>query len=386
MHPTGRGAARTLGDVTAALEALAPRRFAEDWDNVGLLVEARGAEEPLARVLLTVDLTEAVLEEALEKQVALVVAYHPLPFRGLKRLTRAEPGERVLLRAIATGVSVYSPHTALDAAPGGVNDWLARALGPGVTEPLQPARELRPGEQCKLVVFVPGEHVDRLREALSAEAGAGVIGHYTQCAFGVEGLGSFLGDATTRPAVGAPERLERAAEVRLEMVAPAIALPAAARVIARVHPYEEPAWDVLPLQAKPVLGTGMGRRVTLAEPASLATVVARVKEALGLGHLRVAAAARHREGELVRRAAVCAGAGGALFESVGHEVDLFLTGELRHHDTAARVARGQSVILCDHTNTERGYLPTLREELLRRTEGALTVFIAERDREPLEVV
>jgi dinuclear metal center YbgI/SA1388 family protein len=366
------------------LETIAPRRFAESWDNVGLLIEPADREWPVARALVTIDLTDDVLDEARAFGAELVVAYHPPIFKGLKRLTRDTPAARVALAAARAGIGVYSPHTALDAAPGGVNDWLAEAIGEGAREPITQAFAPDAGGDFKLVVFVPRENADALRDAL-AEAGAGWIGAYSHCSFNLEGQGTFRGHEGTDPAVGASGRLETVREVRVEMVCARRALPAAAAAIARVHPYEEPAWDAYPLAPKPRAGAGMGRVVSLARPAALNAIVERVKRHLGLSHVRVAAANKHRTGARVACAAVSAGAGGALFESVA-DVDLLLTGEMRHHDVLDRNARGTSVVLCDHTNTERGYLPRLAARLETLAQGALEVRVSERDRDPLEIV
>jgi dinuclear metal center YbgI/SA1388 family protein len=342
-----------------------------------------GRECEIARVVLTIDLTSAVLEEAVRRGAELVVAYHPPIFKGMKRIRASKSSESVVAGALARSIAVYSPHTALDAAPDGVNDWLAESVGKGQVTPLLPA-DGTPGSELKIVVFVPAEHAAKLREALS-RAGAGVIGNYSQCSFNLTGSGTFLGGEGADPAVGSAGRLEEVEEIRIEMVCPPPALPAVAQAIAQVHPYEEPAWDAYPLASKPALGFGTGRAVELETPASLDELVRRVKGALGLSWLRLAAAERHQRGQSLRRIAVCAGAGGAVFERAPG-FDLILTGELRHHDILARNAAGTSVMLCDHTNTERGYLPRFAERLARVSEQALEVLVSEADREPLVVV
>jgi putative NIF3 family GTP cyclohydrolase 1 type 2 len=166
------------------------------------------------------------------------------------------------------------------------------------------------------------------------------------------------------------------------MVCPRRALPAISRALYSAHPYEEPAWDLYPLHDKPAPGTGMGRAVRLSSPVTLADAVDRIKAHLGLRAVRVAAAERHQQGETLRTLAVCAGSGGSLFEKAPG-FDLYLTGELRHHDVLALNARGASVVLCDHTNTERGYLPRFKRRIESAASGALEVFVSEADREPL---
>lgn len=371
-----------LETVVRLLDGIAPLEHAESWDNVGLLLEPAGdrrdpeAPPSVARVLLTIDLTDAVLAEAAAADADLIVAYHPPWFRALKRLSARRPGERVLLAAARAGIAVHSPHTALDAAAGGVNDWLADALGPSTRAPLVPASS---ASSLMLVVFVPREHADRLRSALGA-AGAGVIGAYRECSYELQGEGTFLGDESTNPAVGERGRLERVPETRLEMVCDRKRLPDVARALQRAHPYEEPAWDVYPLEAKPDSRAGMGRSVELNEPASLETLAERVKRHLGLDTIRLATA----EGgpSVIRRVAVCAGSGGSLFDKAGpHE--LYLTGELRHHDVLELVARGAHVMLCEHSSSERGFLPTFAEKLVALSGGELAVSVSSADREPI---
>jgi dinuclear metal center YbgI/SA1388 family protein len=377
-----------LGEVTALLERLAPLEHAENWDNVGLLVEPEldrkaSAAPSVRRALLLVDLTEAVLDEALARDVDLLVAYHPPLFEPVKRLRASAPSERLVLRAARAGLAIYSPHTALDAAPGGVNDWLADALGPGLRTPLVAARRVESNAAYKVVVFVPAENVDALRTAL-AGAGAGVIGNYGECSFELPGSGTFFGGDAANPAVGERGRLERVAETRLEMVCSEAALPRVAETLRRVHPYEEPAWDAYALAPKPVLAVGAGRRVELAEPASLELVASRVKERVGRPAVRIARAERHALGALVRTAALCAGSGGGLLSaSLGS--DVFVTGELRHHDVLRALANGTSVIACEHSSSERGFLRPFAERLGEAAQGALEVLISEADREPFEL-
>jgi dinuclear metal center YbgI/SA1388 family protein len=373
-----------LSSLIEALETLAPPSLAEAWDNVGLLVDPRAAGEELSvdRVLLTIDATPAVLEEAARSGSQCLVAYHPPLFRPQKRLALRR--DAVVFHAARHGMAVYSPHTALDVAPGGVNDWLAEAFGEAEVRALFPSELPEPEAQLKLVVFAPAASVDELRSAL-AEAGAGAIGNYTQCSFNISGEGTFYGQEGAAPVVGVAGRLERASEVRLEMVCSRRALARAAHAIERHHPYETPAWEVYPLAPKAHLRTGVGRSVSLRAPRQLGDIVSELKRYLALDHLRVAAAPHHGAGAPIRTVAVCAGAGSAVFERVSG-VDLYVTGELGHHHVLAKLSEGSSVILTEHSSSERGYLPRLRERLQAATRGAADVQIASADIEPLRVV
>jgi len=373
---------RTLAEAIALLEQLAPLHLSEDWDNTGLLLEPLGAAtRPIERAFLCIDLTEPVLEEAIERRADLIIAYHPPLFRGLKRLRARSPEERVLLRALAEKLAVYSPHTALDATENGVNDWLARAFGAGRSSAITtPAA--KSAEEFKLVVFVPEANVAELRSALSRELGAGRIGNYSECSYELEGRGSFFGNEAAEPRVGERGKLEFVSETRLEMRCPASSIRGLARVIAAHHPYEEPAWDVYPLSTPPRSNVGAGRLLQLDTPISLGEAVARLKAHLALPSVRVATASAHSLGAPIARIAVCAGAGGSLFEKAPH-ADLFVTGEMRHHDVLAKLRVGSSVILSEHTHTERGFLPEFARNLRSLANEQLEVLISDRDRDPL---
>ncbi len=370
---------RTIGELLAALEAIAPLRLAEAWDNVGLLVGSR--DWPVKRGLLTIDLTPAVMDEAIRAKANLIVAYHPPIFEPLKRVTGDDWKQSIVLEAAANRIAIYSPHTAMDAAPGGVNDWLIGAFGEGDRRALQPSGELPAGESFKLVTFCPENATDRIRDAL-ANAGAGRIGAYCSCSFELRGTGTFFGGESTKPSVGKRGTLERVDEVRLELVCPGE--PNLAGIIAallRVHPYEEPAFEVYPLHARPLSDSGMGRFAELRSPATLNELVARIKKHLKLKSVEVAAG--DQAPKRCRFAAACAGAGGSLLADVlAAGCQVYLTGEMRHHDVLDAQHRGCTIILAGHSNTERGFLPILRRRLLKEW-GKVDVVISKRDRHPL---
>jgi dinuclear metal center YbgI/SA1388 family protein len=244
------------------LEELAPPELAEDWDNTGLLIEPLTSRE-IKKVLLTIDLTETVAHEAIQKKADWIITYHPLFFGGFQRLEKSNPQARTAMRLIQKGIGVYSPHTALDAAPGGVNDWLADAVGDGDL-------------YC------------------------------------------------------APE--------------------------------------------------SSARMIELFKPVKLSTLGKRIKESLHLRTIRLTEACNRP----IKTVALCAGAGIETLRAV--KADCYLTGEMKHHDILDAKETGTSVILCGHTETERGYLRVLRRRLQVETKEQLNVFISKGDTAPLKMV
>ncbi|UCF39610.1 MAG: Nif3-like dinuclear metal center hexameric protein [Gemmatimonadota bacterium] len=367
--------------LVEVMEQIAPAEYAAEWDNVGLLVGAGSWDAD--RILLAIDLTPTVLREAISHEVDAIVAYHPPIFEPIRRLTDDSPRHSVELAAARHGIALYSPHTALDAAPGGVNDWLAECLGKGDVRALDSHEEQPATEQTKLVTFCPAEAVEPLRNAL-ATVGAGRIGRYHQCSFELRGTGTFFAEASASPAVGETGQLERVDEVRLEMVCPRAALGLAMVMIRQFHPYEEPPIEIHPLLPRPRRDTGHGRRVVLDQKVDLPTLSARLKSRLHVGQLRAA------PGEGAPKSygtiGLCAGAGGALLDAaIDQECELYLTGELRHHDVIDAQARGCTVLLAGHTNTERGYLKVLQKKLTKALDG-VAVSVSKKDRDPLKVV
>ncbi len=366
-----------LHAVLDILRRLAPEPLAEPWDRVGLQVG--DPDWAVSRAMLCIDLTQSVLQEAVEAGVSLVVAYHPPIFAPLPAVTALDAKQRLILQAAQHRVAVYSPHTALDAAQGGVNDWLCEGVGQGQAQPIRVAPPQAP-QQYKLVTFVPHQQADALRIAL-AQAGAGVIGDYTHCSFGVAGGGTFLGGDTTNPTVGQRGRLECVDELRIEMVCPADRLDAVVAGLRQAHPYEEPAFDLYPLAPPPPLPqdqVGQGRVVALDRSVTPTTLINRIKAHLGVKLLEVAVPAGLKT---ITRAGLCAGAGGSLLKEAG-AIQAFVTGEMRHHDVLTAMAGGVMVLLAGHTQTERPYLKTYRSRILDLGGDGVEWIVSKADRPP----
>jgi dinuclear metal center YbgI/SA1388 family protein len=370
-----------IADLVAFLERFAPLDLAEEWDNVGLLAGDRRRETNAVLTCLT--LTPDVAREALERRAGLIVTHHPVLFRAVKRLTADDPQGDMLLDLLAAGLAVYSPHTAYDSAPDGINEQLARRLGLTDVEPLCP---LPPPAQCKIVCFVPRPHLTAVQEALWS-GGTGVIGEYSKCSFVLEGTGSFEGSPAANPAVGQAQRLETVAEARVEVVCPERLVPEALRRLRGAHPYEEPAYDVYPLKPdNPRRGSGRigllprSAAAGTGAPSPLADFVALVKTKLAISE----AAYTGEPQRPISLVAIACGSGGEFLPaSIGKRCDALLTGEARFHTCLEARAAGVGLVLAGHYATERPAMEYLAGVLAREFPG-ITAWPSEAERDPVQ--
>ena len=299
----------------------APLPLQDDFDNAGLQIGLTEAE--VAGVLLCLDVTEAVVDEAITLGCNLIVSHHPVIFKPLKRITGSNYVERSILKALANGIAIYSAHTNLDNAPGGVNFRIAEILG------LQNVRILVPKDDCllKLAVYVPLSHADAVREALFA-AGCGEIGNYGSCSYNVKGVGTFKAHEGCNPFCGNVGELHHENEVRIETVMPSYIKGRAVKALLAAHPYEEPAYDIYPLKNS-WDSVGAGVIGELPQECSEFDFLNSVKEKFAVGCVRHTLLS----GRSVKRVALCGGAGGSFAgAAMAAGADVYITGEARYHD------------------------------------------------------
>jgi dinuclear metal center YbgI/SA1388 family protein len=331
----------TIREIAKVLEHFAPLEFQEDYDNAGLIIGSH--EQEITRALITLDVSDEVLEEALQNGCNLVIAHHPLIFKGLKRLVGEDEVQRLTVKAIRNGIAVYAMHTNLDNAAGGLNAWVCGLLGMKNCNVLSPVR----GMLSKLVTFCPVDHAERVRQALF-EAGAGHIGNYDCCSYNSTGQGTFRASENAHPFVGGKNVVHVEAESRIEVIFPCYLERTLVEALLGNHPYEEVAYDIYPLaNATGIAGSGMTGE--LQEPVTEKQFLKMVKELFGIPVLR------HSEpcGKMVSRVAVCTGSGAFLIpEAKKSGAGAFLTADLKYHDffTADR-----QLILADigHYESER---------------------------------
>jgi dinuclear metal center YbgI/SA1388 family protein len=364
------------------MERIAPTHAAASWDNVGLL--AGDHAWPLRRVLLTIDFTAAVLDESIAGRFDAVISYHPPIFKATKRMEVDRTDQTGLAaEAIAHQIALYSPHTALDAAPGGTNDVIADICEIIDAKPFQCISAVGCSE-LKLVVFVPEDAADQVAEA-AFRAGAGRIGAYEKCSYRGSGHGTFFGTEGTAPRIGKRLRLERVAEARLEVVLPAWLLEEVLSAVRRSHPYEVPAIDVYELKGRPELGIGQGRVGLLSKPTRLDRLARHLQRKTGARTVTIVG----DPGAMMKRGLVCVGAAGDLPFHSHHAVkgrgDVLVTGEIRHHNALEYERYEVAAIALGHWASERPVLKPLAARLRKELPG-VEFIVSRADRDPFRPI
>jgi len=364
-----------IKDIAEQIEKIVLLNLAQDWDNVGLLIG--DAQKNVKRILLTIDVTNDVVAEAKKLKTDLIVSYHPVIWDGLKKITSDGPSSTVH-ELIRSRIAVFSIHTALDAVKGGVNDGLAEIIGIEDGKPIGDYVVNPAGDNYKLVVFVPVESVAEVSNAVFA-AGAGAIGNYTHCGFGAEGTGTFLPLENAKPAIGKKGKLEKVPEIRFETIVPAEKLDKVVTAMKKAHPYETPAFDIIKLYNSQN-EFGLGRIGRLAQPLRIEQIIKKIKK-----HTHAQAVGLiGNEKRLVKTAAVCAGSCGKIINLViAAKADLYLTGELKHHQALAAQEAGLTCICLSHTVSERFILKKFAKQLQKQL-NSVTIRISKKDADPFK--
>jgi dinuclear metal center YbgI/SA1388 family protein len=364
-----------IKDIAAAIEKIAALKLAQDWDNVGLLIG--DAQRNVKNILLTIDVTDDVVAEAKSLKTDLIISYHPVIWDGLKKITPDGPAGAVY-NLIKAGIAVFSIHTALDVAIGGVNDGLAEIVGICDAEPIGDYVDNPIGDNYKLVAFIPIESAAKISNAVFA-AGAGAIGNYRNCSFGAEGTGTFLPLKGAKPAIDKKGKPAKVPEIRFETIVPAEKLDSVIAAMKKTHPYETPAFDVFKLydtQGK----FGLGRIGKLAQPVRIKQIIGRIKKYTGAKAVGIVG----DEKRLVKTAAVCAGSCGKIINTViAAKTDCYVTGELKHHQALAAQEAGLTCICLSHTVSERFILKKFSKQLQKQMKQ-VTIKISKKDADPFK--
>lgn len=310
-----------IQDILQQLEAWAPKAFQESYDNCG--IQAGNSNQELTGVLISLDVTEKVIDEAIQRQCNLIVSHHPLLFKGVKSITGKNDIERCLIKAIKHDITLYAIHTNLDHVSNGVNYKICQLLG------LHDLRTLVPksGMLSKLITYVPIENKESVLSALFS-AGAGEIGNYSSCAFRSEGVGSFRPNSSAKPFLGEVNKLENVLEIKIETLFPTHLQASIISALKRAHPYEEVAFDIIALQNEwETVGAGM--HGTLPKPMNVNEFNAHLKTKMKLTAFKYTSSFTGK----IEKVAVCGGSGSFLLKnalSVGAQA--FVTADFKYHE------------------------------------------------------
>lgn len=310
-----------LSEIISQLEKLANPALQESYDNAGLIIGSPGMK--ISKAIVTLDVTEDVIEEAIRENANLIIAHHPIVFGGIKRLNGNNYVERCVIKAVKNDIAIYAIHTNLDNVLVGTNSILAEKLELKNVRTLSPLKEnLR-----KLVVFCPKNQADEVRTAIF-EAGAGYIGNYDCCSFNVEGKGSFRAQENANPYVGEVGKIHVEEEVRIETIYPLFLENQIVSAVLKVHPYDEVAYDIYKLE-NTSSSTGAGIIGELEVESDELEFLKNLKEIVGTGCIKHTNL-RNKE---IRKVAICGGSGAFLIKQAKQsKADIYITGDIKYHE------------------------------------------------------
>jgi dinuclear metal center protein, YbgI/SA1388 family len=309
-----------IKQITQYIESIAPLAFQESYDNAGLVIG--NPEDEVSGALISLDITEEVLDEAIRKNLNLVICHHPIIFSGIKKLNGKNYIERCVAKALKNDIAIYAAHTNLDSVFGGVNSKISEKLGLTNCRILDPM----PNFLKKLVTFVPVADAEKVRIAI-CEAGAGHIGNYDSCSYNVTGQGTFRGNDQTNPYVGEKNQLHTEEEIRIETIFPKHIQGKVVQALLEAHPYEEVAYDIYPLD-NDFAKAGIGMIGDLAEPMGETEFLNKLKETFRCSVVKHTVLL----GKPIKTVAVCGGAGSSfLNKAIAQKADIFVSGDFKYH-------------------------------------------------------
>ncbi len=309
-----------IQQVVQILEEFAPPSLQESYDNAGLIIGQKNDE--VKGILITLDVTEEVIDEAISSGYNLIIAHHPIIMGGIKRLNGTNYVERCTIKAIKNDIGIYACHTNADSVLNGVNGKICEKIGLTDCKILSPKK----GDLLKLVTFVPTKQAPEVRTAIF-NAGAGQIGNYDSCSFNINGEGTFRGNEDTNPFVGQPGELHTENEIRVETIFPSYLKGRIISALLKAHPYEEVAYDIYPLENS-WDSTGSGMVGELKDPEDEMTFLHRIKEIFNCGTIKYTPL----KNKAIKKVAVCGGAGSFLLNKAkAAQADIFISGDFKYH-------------------------------------------------------
>lgn len=367
------------GEIIRIIEEFAPINYAYQWDNVGLQIGSR--KDEIQRILTTLEVTEAVLDEAIENNVQMIITHHPMIFSPLKKIIKEDLKGRLVYKAIQNNIAIYAAHTNMDIAPGGLNDYIVGLLNLKNIEILDMTEK---ESYYKLAVFIPVGYEEKVGEAIS-RAGAGHIGNYSHCTFRTNGTGTFKPLEGTNPFIGSKGEFEKVEEIKLETIVPEKILNSVLSEMLKAHPYEEVAYDLYPL-ANEGNAIGIGRVGKLDQARKLSDLVEMIKDKMNIGSVRIAG----NLNDLIEKVAVVNGSGAEYVNlAIRQGCQCIITGDVKYHDAQDAISQGINVIDIGHYDSEKFFAQLLADYLAHKIKEKglkVDVMASKLDINPFQVV
>ena len=333
------------------LNDIAPFFLQENYDNSG--VQFADLDESITNILISLDVTKDILDEAVENNSNTILCHHPLIFSPIKQIVKQK--NPLLYQAVTRKINLIAMHTNYDLAEGGLNDYVAKMLGIKKIAPLQESGE----KLFKFAVYVPEKYMEKLNEAIF-EAGAGQIGKYKNTSFRFAGEGTFTPQEGTHPFIGKIGERETVSEIKIETIVSERNLQSVIQAMKSIHPYEEPAYDIYELRNKPSFGIGLhgmiGHKVNLKEYSVL------IKNKLNAKCIRLI----QSNNRPVKKIALCTGGGSSLLEQAGRlGIDVFITGDISYHHALRAKEMNLNILEVEHFDTEKFFVHAIYKQLIK---------------------
>ena len=343
-------------NVIKILEGFSPEIYAQDWDNIGFQIG--NVNRKIDKIMVALEVTPQIIEEAIDESVDLIISHHPLIFKPLKRIVASEPVSQMVLEMIQNNINLIVSHTNLDASPIGLNAYLAKSIGLKRIVNLSDAYKIK---YVKFVIYVPRDSQEKMVKVLD-EAGAGTIGNYSGCTFNTSGIGTFRPLNDSNPAIGEIGEFAKVDEVRIETIVEEEVLQELIRKAVKMHPYETPAYDIIPLLNE-FGNPAMGLIGYLNESVTLKTFAKELKSILNSQSMRIIESGNRKINKVGASSEFI-----ALAAKSG--ADVFITGDIKYHEAQYAKQLGLHVIDAGHYDTEQFYMEEFERILRQKFESA----------------
>lgn len=365
-----------INQILQTINEISPEKLAEKWDNGGIQIET--GKENIENILVSMEITDEIIKEAINKKVDMIITHHPLIFGSINKITRDWMGSTIV-KLIQNNICVYSAHTSFDSVIGGNNDYLAHLLD---IKDISAIEEIH-NKYYKIVVYVPNEALEEVRESLF-QSGAGKTNNYSHCTFSQQGVGTFMPLEEAQPYIGNNQELTYVDEYRVESIVPENKLKKVIESMLKAHPYEEPAYDVFLMENTIGKLAGLGRIGELEQEKTLENICLELKKVLNIQHEIPFIGDKDKK---VKRVAICTGGGADFIKKASFKgCQLLVTGDVRYHDAQLAKQLGIAVIDASHFHTEKIFVQNMTQQLKQKLNNQVNIIESQKNINPFQFI